>query len=239
MSVVRRIFKMVAHGSSLNSVAATLNSEGAGLPYSKRRNVTRWNATFLRDCIIRDDVYRPHTFEEIAALVAPEVAARLDSEKHYGVWWFNRRKPKTTPVAVSDGNERRYKKRVRYTLRPREEWIAVPVPYSGVPREVADAARAAIKDNRAPSNAGRRFWELSGGFIRCGLCGRVMNAHTTANPGKPTYFYYTCRTRYKNGMEACGNKKYQAAITVESRVWEAVSGLLRPGAAARRPRRHD
>jgi hypothetical protein len=54
-----------------------------------------------------------------------------------------------------------------------------------------------------------------------------MNAHTTANPGRPTYFYYTCRTRYRKGAEACANNKYQAATTIEARVWEAVSALLK------------
>ena len=31
--------------------------------------------------------------------------------------------------------------------KPREEWVAVPVPDSGIPRQVADAARDAVKDN--------------------------------------------------------------------------------------------
>ena len=73
-------------------------------------------------------------------------------------------------MAVTDGNGRQYKKRVKYTPRPREEWIAVPVPDSGVPREVVEVARASIKDNHAPSNAGRRFWELSAGLAYCGPC---------------------------------------------------------------------
>ena len=102
-------------------------------------------------------------------MATPEVAARLDPQKRYGVWWFNRRKSKTTQASVPDGNGRRYKKQTKYMLRPREEWIAVPVPDSGIPREVVDAARGIIKDNRAASKAGRRFWELSGGLVRCGL----------------------------------------------------------------------
>jgi site-specific DNA recombinase len=165
MAVVRRIFAMVADGLPLNAVAERLTREGIELPYSKYHGVKRWNATFIRNCIVGDDVYRPHTFDEISALVKPEVTSRLDPDKGYGIWWFNRRRSKTTQVSVPDGNGgRRYKKRVRYVLRPREEWIAVPVPDSGVPREVVDSARRTIKYNRAPSNAGRRFWELSGGL---------------------------------------------------------------------------
>src|SRR5215211_3128966 len=228
MAVVRRIFVMVADGLPLNAVVERLTREGVELPFSRYRGVKRWNATFIRNGIIGDDVYRPHTFEEISTLVSGEVASRLDPHKSYGIWWFNRRRSKTTQVSVPDGyGGRRYKQRVRYVLRPREEWIAVPVPDSGVPREVVDAARQAIKHNRAPSNAGRRFWELSGGFVRCGLCGHVMDSHTTANPGRPVYFYYACRTRYKKGVEACSNGKYLAAPKVEALVWEGVTKLLK------------
>ena len=132
MPVVRRIFAMVADGLPLNAVAERLTREGVGLPYSRYRGVKRWNVTFIRDCIVGDDVYRPHTFEEICTLVRPEVASRLDPDKSYGIWWFNRRRSKTTQISVPDSNSgRRYKQRVRYTLRPREEWIAVPVPDSG------------------------------------------------------------------------------------------------------------
>jgi site-specific DNA recombinase len=228
MAVVRRIFAMVADGLPLNAVAERLTREGVELPYSGYRGVRRWNVTFIRDCIVGDDVYRPHTFDEVSMMVRPEVASRLDPNRDYGIWWFNRRRSKTTQVSVPDGNGgRRYKRRVRYTKRPREEWIAVPVPDSGVPRETVDAARLAIKHNRAPSNAGRRFWELSGGFVHCGLCGHVMDSHTTANPGRPVYFYYACRTRYKKGIEACPNGKYLAAAKVETLVWDGVTTLLK------------
>jgi site-specific DNA recombinase len=228
MAVVRRIFVMVADGLPLNAVAERITREGVELPFSRYHGVKRWNATFIRNGIIGDDVYRPHTFEEISTLVSGEVASRLDPHKSYGIWWFNRRRSKTTQVSVPDGyGGRRYKQRVRYVLRPREEWIAVPVPDSGVPQEVVDAARQAIKHNRAPSNAGRRFWELSGGFVRCGLCGHVMDSHTTANPGRPVYFYYACRTRYKKGVEACPNGKYLAAAKVEASVWEGITKLLK------------
>lgn len=227
MPIVRRIFVMVANGLSLNAMAESLTREGVRVPYSRYRGVQRWNATFIRNCVIRDDVYLPHTFDEISSLLRPEVASRLDASKNYGVWWFNRRRSKTTQVSVPDGNGgRRYKRRVVYEPRPRGEWIAVPVPDSGVPREVVHAARQAIKHNRAPSNAGRRFWELSGGFVRCGLCGHVMDSHTTANPGRPLYFYYVCRTRYKKGVGACTNGKYLAASRVESSVWRGVTELL-------------
>ena len=86
MEVVRRIFYMVgAEGESLRAVANKLEREG--LPTPKRAK--HWNRSFFRACI-RDDVYRPHSFEEIKAVVTLEVAARLDPSRSYGLWWFNR-----------------------------------------------------------------------------------------------------------------------------------------------------
>jgi len=57
-----------------------------------------WHAKMLRYYIL-DDVYKPHTHAEIMALVnarqmAASVAARLDPNKRYGIWWFNRRRTK-------------------------------------------------------------------------------------------------------------------------------------------------
>ena len=48
-----------------------------------------WTQSFVRTLIL-DDVYRPHTYAEIEALVAQQVAARLDETERYGVFWFNR-----------------------------------------------------------------------------------------------------------------------------------------------------
>ena len=109
--------------------------------------------------------------------------------------------------------------------------MAVPVPYSGIPREVADAARAAIEDNRRPSNAGRRLWELSGGILRCALC-----EHTTAtrsikaHAGTFYHHYYYCRKHHHHGDAACTNRKNLRALDLEGRVWDLISGLLKdPG----------
>ena len=74
-------------------------------------------------------------------MVTPEVSARLDRSRLYGIWWFNRRARKERQVAEVDENGRRYRRRSKNTMKPREEWVAVPVPDPGVPREWVDAAR--------------------------------------------------------------------------------------------------
>jgi site-specific DNA recombinase len=77
MRVVRHIFEMVGvEGSSLRAVRRALGADGLPTPGGRRH----WSQMFVRS-VIMDDVYRPHTHEELKALVSPEVAARLDPEK--------------------------------------------------------------------------------------------------------------------------------------------------------------
>jgi site-specific DNA recombinase len=226
MEVVRRIFRMVgAEGESLRGVANTLEREG--IPTPKRAK--HWNRSFFRACI-GDDVYRPHTFEEVKATVTPEVAARLDPHKSYGLWWFNRLGHKVRQVSEPSGNGRLYRKTHEWYQKPREEWIAVPVPDSGIPRDLIEAARVAVEGNRRPARAGRRFWELTGGVTRCGECGWTMCAthSTSVSRGRRyAYDYYRCSNRDRYGLEAFANSHKPRADKLEPEVWGFVSNLLK------------
>jgi site-specific DNA recombinase len=226
MEVVRRIFYMVgAEGQSLRAVSNTLEREG--LPTPKRAK--HWNRSFFRTCI-SDDVYRPHTFEEVKAVVAPAVAARLDPDRSYGIWWFNRLGHKVRQVSEPSANGRRYRKSHDWYQKPKEEWIGVPVPDSGIPREVVETARAAIEGNRRPARAGRRFWELTGRIARCGECGWTMCATHSMSTKKGrvyAYDYYRCSNRDRYGLEACANSHKPRADKLEPEVWSFISNLLK------------
>ena len=87
----------------------------------------------------------------------------MDSGKRYGVLWYNRRRTQVRDVAVR--GRRRPQKVSKITHKPREEWIGIPVPDAGIPREVVQAARTMLENNTATSAASSRFWELSGGVI--------------------------------------------------------------------------
>ena len=100
------------------------------------------------------------------------------------------------------------------------------MPDAGVPREWVDAAREAIKDNRRTSNAGRRFWELSGGMLRCGECGWTMYAYTTSPRSNKRLFYYVCKAKYKKGPEFCQASRTHRAEDLERRVWNEVRAYL-------------
>jgi site-specific DNA recombinase len=224
MRNVRRIFRMVGvDGHALNAVYTAFEREGLPTPGGGKR----WDRSFFRLAIL-DDVYRPHTYAEVEELVSADVATRLDREGLYGIWWYNRLRVSTRQVSEPSENGRRYRTEARFTKKPKAEWVAVPVPYSGIPREMVEAAREAIKDNRRPSNAGRRFWQLSGGILRCGECGHGAATHSIrANSGTHYHYYYHCRNHKKHGNDACTHKRSHRAVDLEESVWNLIAGLLK------------
>ncbi|MDP9476404.1 MAG: recombinase family protein [Actinomycetota bacterium] len=225
MSIVARIFWMVGgEGVSTHSVTKILEAEGIPSPSGG----SYWNKRIVKK-IILDDVYKPHAFKEIAGLIAPEVAAGLHPERRYGVWWFNRRRTITQQVSESGPGGRTYHKRSRVSYKDRSEWIAVPVPDSGVPIELVEAARAAVAEYRPSSKLGGRSWELSGALMRCGECGRAMEPvdryYRTKSGGKGVICYYRCREGNRR-RQTCPNSKSIRSDKAHPAVWDLVSGLL-------------
>jgi site-specific DNA recombinase len=220
MLIVGKVFEMAAAGLGLRAIQTRLYS--AGTPTRKGNQV--WGHALLRR-IVASDAYKPHTYDEITELVTPEVARRLDQDKEYGIRWHNRYKITEYPVSEPDGNGgRRYRKRTTTTVRPKEEWVALPVP-AYLPRSLVERARAVLGSN---INADRRHlareWELRG-VMRCS-CGSTMKTHTV-QPAACPYHYYTCaRRRQLQKMCDCKQGSIQAR-KVEPVVWEFVSRLLK------------
>jgi len=220
MRVVEKVFHLAADGVAVRAIQTRLYTEGIAAP----KGGLLWDDRVLRR-LIANDAYRPHSFEEIAALVTPEVAARLDPAKEYGIQWFNRKKASVRSITEPDGNGgRRYRKRNYVKLRPREEWIAVPVP-AHLPRGLVDRARSALENSKGYERKGlTRGWELRG-ILRC-PCGSGMGTLTSGSKGGPSYHYYTCVRRRKLGRLCTCTQKSLAAIDVEATVWSFISDLL-------------
>jgi site-specific DNA recombinase len=86
MEVVRRIFYLAAvEKTTIYAIRQDLERRGLRTPSGK----TGWDHSFIRGVLV-NDLYKPHTFEEIRRIVFPEVTARLDPEARYGVWWSGR-----------------------------------------------------------------------------------------------------------------------------------------------------
>jgi site-specific DNA recombinase len=222
MPVVRRIFDLIVEGASVNGAKKRLEAQGVPNPQGGKS----WCKRTFR-LIVHDDVYLSRGFEEIQKLVTPEVAAKLNPEDSYGVWWFNRRRVVTNQTAEAGENGRRYRKHVKIETRPKEEWIAVPVVDAGIPREVAEMARQAIKDRLPTPASATRFWELSRGILHCGCFGARMNAERDRpRPDGPFYNYYRCNKRHQEGKHACPEGRKARAEPLEERVWALVSDVL-------------
>ena len=157
--------------------------------------------------------------------MSPEVAVQLKPERVYGVLWFNTKRRTETQVAEAGPNGRSYRRKVKTVTKPREEWIAVPVPDAGIPRELVDAARTTLRANARTSSAEERFWELSGGIVRCRLCGRRMSPSTTKKGGKT--YHYRCDKRWQGNAAACSHEKHHRADRLEQMVWVFVSDYLK------------
>jgi site-specific DNA recombinase len=228
MAVVRRIFAELASGASNNAVANALDREGVPTPSGG----AKWQRTFVRQ-VAFDDAYRPHTIEELRALgVGEDVLSRL-AEGFHGVWWYNTREARwvRVPDAAAPGG---FRKSRRVREKPRSEWIAVPVPDAGVPREHVEEARRRMEHNERCSHAGRRAWELSGGVARCPGCGHALVAVTKRRrdrekPGEdPRYeYFYACTTRRRKGTAHCSYGRTPNAEKTEAEVWAAVRDAMR------------
>ena len=195
MEVVRRVVCMAADGMTVHGIKRTLDAEGAptasGGPY--------WHCGTI-ESFITDDVYKPHTVDEVRELVTPQVAAGLDPDKLYGIWWYNRVRVKLSQVSEIGPEGRVYRKKRNSTRKDRSEWIAVPVPDAGIPLEILEAARRTVRNYKTGSKASGRLWELSGGIARCALCGRAIRprpvTYKLKSGGKSIINYYRCSRAY-------------------------------------------
>ncbi len=140
MQIVEKIFRMAAEGMGPKAIQTQIYHEGIPSPTGK----AMWPHRIIKTQLLLNDLYRPHTYQEISALVSPKVATRLDPSKNYGIWWFNRRNVKKRQAQKPDGNGgRRYKVHTLVKTRDKDDWIAVPVP-AYLPRELVDQVRILI-----------------------------------------------------------------------------------------------
>jgi site-specific DNA recombinase len=222
MVVVEKAFGMAASGLGPGAIQTRLHAEGVPSPTGKRM----WQRQVLKR-MVENDIYLPHTYDEVREVVRPEVAARLDPELGYGLWWYGRHEVTVQAVSGPDGNGgKRYAKREVRKPRPREEQIAVPVP-AYLPRGLVEGARATLAANKGSERKYlAREWELRGS-VRCSCGGRMGTQTTKPRGGETTYHYYACnRRRQLRKMCECTQRSL-SATEVEGRVWRFVSGLLK------------
>jgi hypothetical protein len=155
-------------------------------------------------------VYKPHTYSDLERLVeqghlTENVLKSLDSDKLYGVWWYNQ--------------NRRDKQKKKSYKRTTDEHIAVPVPDAGLDKETVEAVRNILTNNIRTPSAGHRgqIWELAR-ISRC-ACGATLGIHHMNG-----YNYYVC-SEYRRDR-ACPEARYHRAEPLEERVRAFTRSLL-------------
>jgi site-specific DNA recombinase len=223
MAVVRRIFEMAASGDSLLAIKKALESDGVPTVTGDRY----WHVKTLQR-IVNNEAHRTRSVEELRAILPDGVADKLDPDKRCGVWWYGRKRHhQHYGSELGLDGQKRYHKGSRVEDLPREQWVAIPIPDCGIPPELVDTARTARSEYRKPASTGY-FWQLSGGVMRCGSCGRAMSG-VTGPPRKDGTRprHYRCYHRVRNGHEACPNAKHHRAERIEAEAWEKLSALLK------------
>jgi len=220
MRGVYRIFELVGEQRlSLYAAKRRLEEEGVPTPSGG----TRWSQNTIRDVIL-DPIYEPHGHEELVVIVSPQVAATLDADGLYGVLYYGRRKTSTKQVSEPDPTSpagRRYRKVQTEEWRPLEECVPIPVPWSGVPRQLVRDARKAIENNVRTHVTNEHFFQLSGGVFVCGSCGCRM-----ASTRNQWASYYRCSLVKREGKHACEVRTNYRAEALEAEVFEWVVLLV-------------
>ncbi len=211
MAVVERIVRSVAERKPLYAIKKELDADGIPAPGGG----ALWHIKTIRE-IVKADAYRPVPYAELAPLLTPEARARLEEGKEYGVIWYPRRKVK----ALDPDPARGYRRPQRVEPYPKAEQVPIPIVSGGIPRDLIDAARAAIRDNRPHRSGGHRVYELAG-IIRCAGCGNRLSSNRNLAGGKE-YWYYRCPKNQRDGSKGCTmNHNYPAEAT-ERKVLHAV-----------------
>jgi site-specific DNA recombinase len=223
MAVVKKIFRLAAEGHGTRAIQLRLYREGVPSPTGK----DVWHRPVLKRMVL-NDIYKPHTYEEVVEVVPEGVAVTLDREREYGVRWWNRSSQKSRQVSdPSHNGQKHYRRKVTFVSRSQEEWIGVPVP-AFLSRELVDSARARMTTPRPQERKNlARGWELRG-LMRCPSCEGAMTAHT-AKRGEKLYHYYRCHRRVDYGRNSC-KQRMARAEKAEQAMWEFVSRAMKdPG----------
>lgn len=224
MRLVERIFRMSAEENlGPKAIQTRLYNEGVPSPTGKKW----WPHRIIKHQLLLNDLYKPHTFDEIAPLVTAEVAARLDPGGSYGIWWWNRRAvTKDYDSGAKKNGTGPYKIPTKVRERDPEDWLAVPVQLEpALPRDLVDQARLATRSRRSNERKHRtRQWELKN-LVRCS-CGQNMILNTSRSSLRAPYFYYRCKKAAHYGREACSQRNIRVE-KVEPLVWDFVSTILK------------
>ncbi len=212
MNVVRTVIATVAEIGTVNGARKALQRGNVPAP----RGGFRWTITTIRR-MVWNDAYYPHAYSELKPMLdAAGSTAPINEGGEYGVVWY----PKLKTTKGDPDPARGYKRSRKDEAYSREERVPIPVVASGIPAELIDAARDAIRENVAFRNTGTRTYELAS-LVRCADCGYRLATNRKTENGK-TYHYYRCSNHQRHGSRVCAMNKSYPADVLERTVLDAV-----------------
>ncbi len=153
------------------------------------------------------------------------VSRILKNETYCGVTYYNKHKVtqlhEDFPLVGQSGAALHLQNKVRCRQRPKEQWIAIPMPENCriISREKWLQAQEQLKRNTAfsPRNARRKY--LLQGLTRCGNCDSPFTGEVSKNST-----VYRCGNRHKRYPEPrnCFVKSANQAV-LEDLVWNSVT----------------
>ena len=226
MAVIERIFRVAAGGLGPQAIRTRLHDEGTpsptGGPVWPRRTLEQ---------MLRGDLYKACTREELAGLVSAEVLASLDEDAEYGVWWFGRKSTTERAISEPDGNGGAAIGRPRPPASGRKG-SARRCRFTPASRAGSWTRRAALAANRLTERKRlARGRELRGLLRRS--CGWKMTTHTAPSRGNGADYHYYLGKQRKERRQACDCEQ-RTVRAAEGRVWAFVAGLLRDPERVRR-----
>ncbi len=212
MNVVRTVIAAVAEKGTVNGARLALERGNVPAP----RGGFAWTITTIRR-IVWNDAYYPHAYSELKPMLdAAGSTAAVYEGQEYGVVWY----PKLKTTKGDPDPARGYARPRKDEAYPREKQVPIPVVSSGIPAELIDAARAAIRGNVAFRSLDPRVYELAS-IIRCADCGHRLATNNKTENGR-TYHYYRCSNHQRHGSRVCGMNKNYPADGLERMVLNAV-----------------
>ena len=151
------------------------------------------------------------------------VIAILRNPLYKGEGYYNRTGPvdAVRPRLEHGFKDRRPGNRRSHALRPREEWIPVPVPALVDEETWALAQEQLAKNRERATRNNTRHEYLLRGLLVCGRCGRRLIGEWGKTGGR-----YTCSARYPRGAPWSCDGRSVGVRQAEAAVWEYVRGLL-------------
>ena len=197
-SVVRRVYHMyTVDGLSIAEITRRLNREG--IP---PRRAGRWERSVIWG-ILRNPAYCG-----VACFGKTRLSARAQMRPQ-------RRRGVTTP-SHTGGHQ-----------RPREEWIAIPVP-ALVTEETFARAQELLYQNKIRSRRRTIAPSIVQGLVGCAKCGYAFSRTSTQTSARKIH-YYKCigsDSWRKLGGPVCDNKQFIRQELLDQIVWDEVVRLL-------------